>query len=251
MISFIIFEQNDYMRDLYIKVVKKFLYTALDFYKIYEYSEYNLLTKSKLNKIGGKKIYIINSELTGKNGFDLAKEIRDGGDTLSSIIMIIPKNKVYSIKRVSYTLVLDIITQNERLVKNLLKSIETAYRIATQYSVLTFSFFDEVYRIPYEDIYYISKNFRDDTITVYTKDDTFTHYMTIKKMAKKLSDDPRFFRCHRSCIVNVFKISTYNCKDNIIEFDNGMTVNLVSRDQKQVLVGRIKQNLVEDKLTQQ
>lgn len=244
MISFIIFEKDMYMRDLYIKVLKKFLYTSHDYYKIHEFSEYNCITKSKLDKIEGKRIYIINNQLVDISGFDLARKIRNDGDVISPVIITAPKGQKFNIRNIKYTMILNIVEQNDTFIKDMLETIEMAYRIATRYSALTFSSFDEVYRLPYEDIYYIEKDINDDTVTIYTKDDTYIHYTSIKKMTDKLSCDPRFLRTHRSCIINLYKVASYNSKDNIIIFDNGMTTKLVSREKKRIVIERLKNDLI-------
>lgn len=243
MISFIIFEANAYMRDVYVKVIKKFLYTARDYYKIHEFSDYNCQTWSKIKKIEGKRIYLISTNIRGINGFDLARRIREEGDVTSPIIMLIEKRKRPDIKNVKGTMLLNIIEQNDKLIKELLESIETAYKISTTYKVLTFSLFDEVYRVPYEDIYFIKKNIRDDTVTIYTKDDTYMYYKSIKKMSEQLNNDARFIRCHRSCILNIYKVSSYNTKDNIVTFDDGTTINLISREHKKELSERLKREV--------
>lgn len=246
MINFVIFEGDTYMRDLYIKIIKKFLYTAHDVYHISEFRDYNMLTKSKLQHLEGKRIYLINTEIPGIDGFDLARQIRTNGDLTSPIIMISQKGKKYSIKKSKFAMILNVVEQNDKLIPELLKSIEEAYRITTIHSTLTFSFFDEIYRVPYDDIYYIEKNLNDDTITVNTKDDTYTDYTSIKRLHEKLKDDPRFFKCHRSCIVNLYKVASYNCKDNIITFDNGTTLSMISRDFKPLLAKR----LIRDKISE-
>ena len=243
MISFIIFDTSSYMRDIYAKVIKKFLYTARDYYKIHEFSEYNCRTWSQIKKIEGKRIYLISTNIQGINGFDLARKIRREGDVSSPIIMFIEKGKRPGIKNVKDTMLLSVIEQNDKLIKELLESIETAYKISTTYSVLTFSLFDEVYRLPYNDIYFIRKNIHDDTVTIHTKDDTYMYYKSIKRMSEQLGDDARFIRCHRSCILNLYKVTSYNTKDNIVTFDDGTTINLISREHKKELAERLKKEL--------
>ena len=55
---------------------------------------------------------------------------------------------------------------------------------------------------------------------------------------KILGDDPRFFKCHRSCIVNLNNIKVFDIDKNIIKFKNGET-NLVARDKKRELKDRL------------
>ena len=235
MINFIIVEDNAFMRDLYIKIIKKFFYTTKDKYCFHEFSDYNIQTINALKQICGKKIYIINTDLPSKNGFDLVRKIREFDAVDSLIIFIYPKGRKYSIKSLNGTLALSIIEQNEKMMSELYDSIESAYHMAKRYNALTYSYFDEIYRISYDDIYYIEKDTNTDVMTIYTKDDSYCYYGSIKRMAIKLSDDLRFFKSNRSCIVNTFKISNYNMKDNIITFDNGITTKNISEANKKLL----------------
>ena len=243
MISFIIIEENNKTLDLIIKIIKKFLYESHDYYKIHEFNTYNNLIWKRMEKVEGKRIYIISSELTNTNSFDLARKIRKNLSIEDPILIIAPKGKKYNVKNFNNTLILSIVEQNKSFLKNMFNSLETAYLLVTNNHTLTFSSFDEVYRLPYDDIYYIEKDTHDDTITIYTKDDSYTHYISIKKMAMKLADDTRFFKTHRSCIINIFKVSSFNCKNNIIEFDNGLKTSLVSKEKKKSLVDRLKKQI--------
>ena len=242
-ISFIIISENNVLTDLLIKIVKRFLYGSNDYYRVHDFSSYNSTTWSKICKIEGKRIYLISSELTKVNCFDLDRKIREDLSVIDPIILVTPKSKKISIKRSNGALILEIIEQNRQFVKDMFIALESAYKVSNKILTLSFSSFDEVYRLPYDDIYYIEKDINDDTITIYTKDDTYTHYSSIKKMAIKLSDDIRFFKIHRSCIINIFKVCSFNCKSNIITFDNGMTINLVSKDRKKEFINRLKKQI--------
>lgn len=240
MVSFIIYDNDTYMRDLYVKIIKKFLYTSLDFYKIYEYDKYNIEVEESLNHIEGARIYVINIDVPGPNPLDIARKIRDRGDFVSPIILITNRDKKLLIENLKNILFLDIISQDDKIVTNLLKSLKDAHRIVTKHSVYTFSAFDEVYRIPYNDIYYIKKNLNDDSVTIYTKDDTYLNYITVKDIEKSLMGDPRFFKSHRSCIINLYNVSSYDRRCNIVVFNNGMKVDLVSRHNKSILAQKLK-----------
>lgn len=235
MISFVIYEGDSYMRELYSKVIKKFFYTTNDVYRIHEFSRYARDTGSEMSKIEGKRIYLICDKVPGKCGLDLARKIRKDGDILSPIILFTKNGKYCIPKYTKNTLILNIIFKDDSLIRELWCSLKYAYIMVTKYSALTFSIFDEVFRLPYDDIYYIEKNAHDDTITIYTKDDSYTDYISIKKIDMKLHDDARFFKTHRSCIINLFNVSSYNRKDNIVTFNNGLQTNLISRDKKKEL----------------
>lgn len=239
MINFIIFEKENKRKELYLKIIRKFLYTSSDYYQIYDFNIYNKENIKKMQKIEGQKIYLLNSDIAGKSGLDIARMIRTDGDILSPIIMFTDNMKTCIPKYTKNTLILNIIYKDDDLIKELWESLITSYKILTKYAVLTFSFFDEVFRIPYDDIYYIEKNIHDDSVTIYTRDDSYTNYISIKRLEKQMIKDPRFFRSHRSCILNLFNISSYNRKDNIVIFNNGMQTKLVCRTKKKILAERL------------
>lgn len=242
MLSFIIFSSDIENQKLYIKILKKFLYVSYDFYKIYEYSEFNCFTWREVKKIDGKRIFLLSDDIYGISGFELARKIRKDGDFNSSIILITKPNQKYSLRNIKNTLILNVIEQNEKFIPELLESLQTSYCIATKNAALTFSVFDEVYRIPYEDIYFIEKNTNDDTVTIYTREDSYLYYISIKRLSEKLNHDSRFMLTHRSCIVNLYKIVCYNSKENQILFDNNMTTKLVCRMRKKSLTERLKKD---------
>lgn len=54
----------------------------------------------------------------------------------------------------------------------------------------------------FDDIYYVMKDLRKTL--VYTKDDEFWEYGGIERICR--SADPRFYRCHKSLMVNLDKL---------------------------------------------
>lgn len=238
--SYIIYDHDSDMRDLYIKVIKKFLYTSSDYYKIYEFDKYDSEVEKSIEHIEGTRIYIINIDTPGPSPLDIARQIRDRGDFISPIILITGKKREEIIDKLQNILFLDIIFQDEEFVQNLYRSIKDAYKIVTRHSVYTFSSFDEVYRIPYKDIYYIMKNLNDDSVTIFTKDDTYLNYVTVKAIERTLKEDPRFFKTHRSCIVNLYNVLSYDKKYNVLVFNNGLSTKLISRHNKAILAEKLR-----------
>ena len=240
MVSFVIYEKKKENRDLYIKIIRKFLYTSPDYYKIYEYDKYNLEVLEEIRHIEGARIYILNVDTPGPSVCDIARKLRSEGDFVSPIILLTESDRKLGLEKLRNVLYLDFISINEKFIFSLMNSLRDAYRMMTRYSVYTFSAFDEIYRIPYDDIYLIKKNLNDDSVTIYTKDDSYLNYITIKAVEESLVKDARFFKIHRSCIINIFNISSYDKKSNTIIFKNGMQTNLVSKYKKAELVKRLK-----------
>lgn len=241
MVSFIVYDDDSSRRDLCSKVIKKFLFSTNDYYKIIEFDKYNFAISEKMKHIEGARVYIINVDVSGPNPLNIARKIREDGDFISPIILITNKNKTSVIDDIQNVLFLDIIEMDNNFISNMYNCLKNAHKIVTRHSVYTFSVFDEVYRIPYKDIYFIKKNLKDDSVTIYTKDDSYLHYITVKALEKMLKKDPRFFKAHRSCIINLYNVSSYDKKCNIVVFKNGMTVDLVSRQNKSILAQKLKE----------
>lgn len=235
MTNFIIFDSDTKRRELYTKVIKRFLFTSMDYYNIYEFGGLDV-AKDSIEHLGGTKIYLINIDDEG--GLVFSKKIRTSGDYISPVILFTSKSREKVIVNLRNVLFLDVIEIADSLVKELMKSLIVSYIIVTRHSVYTFTSFDELYRLPYNDIFYIQKNLNDDSVTIYTGDDTYLNYVTIKKVEEQLKDC-RFFKVHRSCIINLYNVSSFDRKSNTIIFKNGMKINLVSRYNKPKLIERL------------
>lgn len=248
MISFIILETNDYERDLYIKVIKKFLYTSLDYYNIYEFKQYDNKMIERLNEIKGRKVYIIDITFKGIDGLELARKIRLDDDYDSQIIITYPPSYKIKPSNIKYALVLNYIKQDSKEIKELYLSVCEAYRIITKDSVLIFSSFDEIRRLPYDDIYYIEKESNNNYVTIYTKDDSYIKYSTIKEMNEMLNNDTRFLMCGRSLIINLYKVDGYDCKYNTLYFRNGKVYENISSRYKSIIKSRLRKEKINNKL---
>lgn len=250
MISFVIYERNKDKKDLYIKIIKKFLFDREDHYEIYDYDKYSSEVEEEINHIEGARIYLLNLDSPKDDACVMARRIRQSGDIISPIILLTAHEKSSFIDRLANTLYLDILTTDENIIGSLMSSLKEAHRIVTKYAVYSFSVYDEIFRIPFDDIYYIRKNLNDDSVTIYTKDDTYLNYITIKRIEEILARDPRFFKIHRSCILNIYNVSSYDRKNNVVIFNNGLHINLVSKYKKAALVHRL-QEFKREKIAQQ
>lgn len=240
MLNFIIFEKDEMKRNFYCRVIKRFLFDNSEAYKIHEFEVYNQETKQKLQSIVGLKVFLINTDTSNDEGLKMAKYIRSYGDFISPIILLTTKDKTTIINKMNNILFIDLIKVDKYIVKKLMSNLKEAYKIVIGRAVYTFSIFDEIYRIPHEDINFIEKNLNDDSITIVTKDDSYLNYSSIKAIEKSLSNDIRFYKSHRSCIINLFNVSSYDKKNNIIIFKDGTKINHIARNKKTELARLLK-----------
>lgn len=238
--NFIIYEDAKEFITRYKNVIHKLLGPSTLNYKITELNEYNNTTEKELEKLDGNKIYILDIEVPGKNGIELARKIRKNGDWSSPIIIITSHEEF---KQVGYTakiLMLNFITKNSNLEKDLFESLEVALEINMTKKALCYSNKGEMFQIPYQDILYIEKSLNDNMCYVVTKNNIYSIRETIISLEEKLSDDINFIKTHRSCIVNLKNIKYVDFENNKIVFGN-KEINLLSRSHKKQLKERMKE----------
>ena len=74
--------------------------------------------------------------------------------------------------------------------------------------------------------------------TVVTKSENLKIKLPISTIEDELKKDPRFFRTHRSCIVNLDKVTRVELRNCIIHFGD-IETPLLSRDKKTELKIRL------------
>ena len=241
MISFVVLEKDHEMRGLLVKIVKNFLFDKDDHYRIYEYERCTKTVQEEVLHIDGPKIYLMDVDDEEVNMCEIARNVRKEGDLNSQIILITDNDKRDYIGKLHNILYLDFLRIDERIIEKVNNAIKDAYKTITRYRAYSFTAYDEIYRLNYDDIYFVTKNLRDDSVTIYTKDDSYLDFISLKGIEEKLSKDPRFLKVHRSCIINLYHISSYDKKSNTIVFNNGMKTNLIAKNSKAKLVKWIKE----------
>lgn len=238
MINFIIYEDEEKMKNMYKDIIHNFFGNINDGYKIIEYDEYKPDLIKKIESIEGKKIFLMDIEVPGKTGLELAREIRNNGDWLSPLIIITTHEHLKTEGFTGRMLMLDFLSKYNDLRNSLKDSIMTAYNIVSSYKTISFKQKGEIYQILYEDILYIEKNLNDNYVTIETKHDSITIKGSINNIISFLSADPRFMKTHRSCIVNLVNIKIYDISNNLIRFEE-KTTDLISREKKKELKERL------------
>ena len=131
-------------------------------------------------------------------------------------------------------MMVDFISKFDNLEENLLNCFREIYEIFNSNKFLSFKQDGEITRITYNDILFIQKNKDEDYLIIETPSKEIKYKNTIAKVEKMLSNDIRFFKTHRSCIVNLFRITKMNSSIPIIYFGNKSTMCL-SRDKRKTL----------------
>ncbi len=226
MINFIICSSSKKGVHLYKEIIQDFMGDKKREYNIYLYSD-------SIN-ISGKKIYFIDNNLA------VAKDIRYSGDYDSSIIISFDNNEFddFDLLRLKKFFALDILFRNNMWIDRLRMYLDIDYKICSKNRSLCFKHGNELFDVLYSDICYIEKNLCNNDSTIVTKNNKYVINMSISKIMDILKKDSRFYKCHRSCIVNINNIVSYDISNNIVKFDNS-NISLISRDRKKELENKI------------
>ena len=229
MINFVIYEDNNELVNNYIESINMFIKNKNVDYFLYKFNNYSEKNRDKIiNKIDGVKIFIINISIY--NSFDIVKDIREYGDWDSVIIMVSSNNKNNCASFISKLYDISIINGNN-IYYELLFSLNVSFDVLNRYSTLVFKSNNEMCQIYYKDICYIEKNLNNNDSTIVTWNNRYVIKCSINKMLEFFKDNPYFYKSHRSCIVNLRNVTSFDINKNIIYFKD-KSINLVSRDRR-------------------
>lgn len=229
MISVIIYEDDKEMEELYQETIRKFFELRRKKVKFYIFPFYTRNLENKFKNIPGKKIYILDIEVEGKSGLDLARMIRSNGDWMSPLIVVTSYEHLRNTGFTSKILMLDFISKKENVKLKLRQSLETVCNILQMKDFYTFQYDGKLFHIPFEDTLYFEKDSNDNYTFMYTKNNCYKIKESITQIEKKLKYQPNFLKIHRSCIVNTNQISTFHLKEKRIYFGKYST-NLITRE---------------------
>lgn len=235
--NFILYEDEDKFISRYEKTITKLMGKEKLSFKIFKIKKYNDKSSKIINNIVGNKVYILDIEVPGKNGIDLARQIRKSGDWISPIIVVTSHEEFKTVGFTGKILMLDFISKNGDIESNLIDSLSVALEITSCRPSYNFSYRGEYHSINYDDIIYFEKNLYNNSSVIVCEKDDYIVRKTISEIEEEL-EDTTFFKTHRSCIVNLNKIVKVDFDNGIIHFKD-FKINLLSRNNKKELKEKI------------
>lgn len=209
-------------------------------YKIFEFFVCDKQTRKMIRTMKENKIYILGMDVCGKSGVDLAKKIRKSGDWLSPIILIKKPNEKISEFEKRKLLMLDVIDKDDNFKDRLCEDLKLAFEITLELPSITFTYRGDYYNIHHNDIFYIEKNLNNNSSIIATLGNKYQINKTICELEEELRHNNKFFKSHRSCIINLDKIMKVDFNEGIVYFKDRKT-NLLSRSNKKKLKQRLKE----------
>lgn len=219
MIKFIICEDNlDTLERTSQTVTKSMMKYDIE-YKVYKFPKYTNELKKLINENGNVKIYILDVELPGISGLEIASEIREDDD--DSIIIFATAHPDYR-DDIFYSRLsaIDYIPKQQLYQERLQNTIE--YVIDKKYKNKSISIISKHNhcKILYKEINYIEKCQMQNKCIIHLVDGETKEVITsITKMKEQLGNT--FFQTHKSCLVNLKNIKNIDYSNCIITFQNG------------------------------
>lgn len=239
MISYILCENEKEFRKKIRKQIEDFMLNNDEEYQILEFENYNGKFEKAVQKEMGLKVYFLDIKTDYGSGIDAARYIREDQGDWTSLILILTAFAQYRYEALSTRLfLLDFISKIDECTKKVEEALEiTMKHYGSKERSLNYEYNYKVRRIDCRDIIYIAKEQDSKRSEAHTTYGIFKIPMSLNEIMEKI--DERFFRAHKSMIVNLDKIATYDIKSNTVTFENGQTTNLVARNKRKELVERV------------
>lgn len=229
MLNIVIYEDNENFMNKNVDTINKAMANSDIDYRIHKFSKYTKKLDEIIHDDTVKKIYILDVEMEGVSGLEIASRIRE--DDWDSIIIFATAYSKYQ-NDVFYTrlMVLDFICKYTGYDERLKDDIEASLKIIYKQKTFVFSYNHVVYRIPYDHICYIEKEPIIKRCIIHTNNNQFYIVKSINWLEENLGND--FIKTHQSCIVNINNIKEIDFSTNTITFKNGDSTNLLTEKKK-------------------
>lgn len=232
MIKFVVYEDEKVFRNNIKTVIKDVMKQNDKEYIVKEFDKFDDKLKQEITS-KTPAIYILDIEVPDSiSGIDLARKIRKQ-DWNSIIIMITSHADLGYEALKAQIMLLDFISKYNDYKISMERALNKAISKLDNKKVLIFESNNITYKIYTDDILYIVKDTVDRKIIIKTEYNQIVINETLINIEKML--DKRFFKSHRSCLVNVDKIVKIDWKDNLIYFTNGEVIDYISKYKKKDL----------------
>lgn len=239
MINCVIYEDSEKMQNTYKNVVNDFFKFLDQKTCFYIYNQYCDDLENKILNTKGEKIYILDIEVPGKSGLDLARSIRNSGDWNSPLIIITSYDYLKNTSFTSKMLMLDFISKKDDVATKLLETLSVINNIFNLKNTYTFQYKGELYNIKYMDILFFEKDLNDNYTFLYTKKGKYKIKESIIQIQNSLKDMKQFYKVQRSYIININNIVHFYLDKNILYFGE-YTLNLISKESRDILLSILK-----------
>lgn len=225
MINFIVVDDNKKFLDIMMGIITKVMMKNKFLYKTHLFEEYDDAFFDVMNSSISNKIYILDIETRKSSGIDIARKIRKH-DVDSIIIFATVHNEAGLVLLKDDLMFLNFICKFDDFENKLSNSINKALEFMHHKVSIKFNDRGTIYTIPLSDILYVTKESNDRKSIIKTINSEFKVSLTLKEVVDLC--DGKLVQTHRSCFINMERVRIIDKHDNIIVFDNGNSIDMLS-----------------------
>ncbi len=226
MIKFIVCEDNVNTLERTGQTITKTMMKYDTDYKVYKFTGYNEKLKELITEEGNIKVYILDIEMEGKTGLEIASEIREIDDD-SYLVFVTSHPECKDDIFYSRLEIVDYISKHNRYQERIGETVEHIMTKIYRKKYLRFSYNHTYSRVPLKEINYIEKLPIQSKCAIHLTNGKEKYASsTLIKLEEGL--EPLFFRTHKSCIINLSNVKYIEYNKNTIYFKNGDSTSLMT-----------------------
>lgn len=233
MIDFIICDDSVKLVNEVVDIVNKFMINNNMHYKTHKFYDYDDKFYSLMESASNCKIYILDIETPTRSGIDIARKIRTK-DKNSVIIFLTGHDELGLVVLKSCLNFLTFISKFDDYETKLTSALKEALEFISIKRAICFTEHGIKYNIMINNILYITRDTIERKTIIKTDSNEYKIYMTLEKI-NELSNN-YFTKTHKSCLVNMNRVEKINCNQNLITFDNGTVIDLLSKKYKKEVI---------------
>ena len=232
MFNIVICDDDQRMLNKITKIVDNYMTKNKIKYKKYLYDDYGEGFSRMVKSNIPFKIYILDIETPSRSGIDIAREIRQK-DLDSVIIFLTGHEELGGIVLKNDLMFLSFINKFDNCEERLCNALRKSFDLLHKKQVVKIVDGSNTYILNLNDILYFYKDSYERKTIIHLD---YTEYMVGNSLSEisNLLDD-RFEQTHRSCIVNMSRVSRIDRNNRVIYFDNNETTDLLSDKYKKEL----------------
>ena len=232
MIEFVVCDDSKVITEKVAKTIADVMMKNKLVYRTLICHDYNNSFMKLVEKKECMRIYILDIVTPSGSGIDVARIIRE--KDMESIIIFLTGHEEFGDTILKKELwFLSFINKFDDSDNRLKKSLKKALQILNVQTRLHFEEKGVIYNISLNDILYITRDSIDRKSVIKTEHNEYRTYKTLLELLKLVDD--RFKQTHRACIVNTERVTSINRNKKIIQFDNGLKIDLLSDKYKKEL----------------
>lgn len=232
MIEFVICDDSKLITEKVANTISDIMMKNKLIYKTLIFNDYNNSFIKLIENKECMRIYILDIVTPSGSGIDVARIIRE--KDMESIIIFLTGHEEFGDTILKKELwFLSFINKFDDSDNRLRKSIKKALQMLNVQTRLHFEEKGVIYNISLNDILYITRDSIDRKSVIKTEHNEYRTYKTLVELLNLLDD--RFTQTHRACIINTERVTLINRAKKVIQFDNGLKIDLLSDKYKKEL----------------